>query len=147
MTGNEYPKKKEYQIACQLQTCKCQYCIYVDGYNACHDAFMKVIESQPALVPLDEKILFDSLLEWHLSKTGHVKASDMFRKQFFQKYGRIVKFICSTFGQVTQRDEVTVEDIANILDLFYSEYLATKTGRESIAKAIHDRIYGGKNAS
>lgn len=56
----------------------------------------------------------------------------------------IAQNICSTFGQVPQRDEVTVEDIVNILNLFQSEYLTTKTGTESIAQAIHDRIYGGK---
>lgn len=55
----EFPDKKVYNNKPNWKI----HVEYIKGWNACHDAFMKVIESQPALVPFDRIVMLNKMTD------------------------------------------------------------------------------------
>lgn len=107
-----------------------------EGFNACHDQFMKVINEQPSLVALDEEELINL---WN----------DILNKNESPNTLRFIREIISKFGAPSPT-VLSVEEIERIIVNLqpYMMYDKSQFGQEAysltLAQSIHQKLIGGK---
>lgn len=95
MTELKWPEKKDDSIGNEFEPA-----YYENGWNACHNAFMKVIEAHPSgLVPLDRDKLYKVM------KSVQAFEGDEFHES--------LEKILETFG-TKEREVPTVQELINI---------------------------------
>lgn len=137
MTEPKWPEKK-YWIGkiTQKQDSTLEY---RNGWNACHESFMKAKEAQPSgLVPLDKDEVIYAIIENEYG-SNYTELSD-FPIKTRQEILHRATFICSTFGTTPKAEVMSVEDIKSILDNCNSESVISNSDRQDIAQAIHQRL-------
>lgn len=82
---------------------------YENGWNACHDAFMKVIDSQPALIPLDEKELGDWISTSDWDNVSSVEIANQ---------------VCAKFGQSKEKLVPTDDTLYHISEKMTYDFFA-----------------------
>ena len=128
-SGEKWPEKKETQGSSAYDLAPIEYSW---GWNACHDAFMKVINSHPAsngLVPLDEKDVKDWII--------HYDCVNGDASEIIKAYTHMAKELCAKFG--TKSSVPSEEEIIQQLEVFT---VIHKSLARNTAKAIRTLILG-----